>query len=60
MTCEIEPVDNAAFMAACLMHRWSRKTGENPETWGGFVRAKWIAMAFEQKQYDFKEVDPYV
>ncbi len=55
----IEVVDSRAFMAACLLFRWARATGENPEGWDGYMRSKWIAASFKQKQYDFEEVNPY-
>lgn len=59
MSCVIEVVDSRAFMGACLVWRWARRTGGNPDSWEGFMRAKWVALSMEQKQYDFQEVDPY-
>lgn len=57
--CRIEVVDSRAFMGACLLWRWVRATCIHPDTWEGLMRAKWVALAMEQKQYEFEEVDPY-
>lgn len=59
MACEIEGVSPEAFAGACLLSRWWRRTGQHPETWEGIVRAKWVTLAVQTKQYDFSELDPY-